>query len=89
MSSSHLDGIGDTVMKAIVTNTKFFDVSNNNLTNISSIIRDMGDDSEIRISNNPFERNCDMLWMKDWLIEAKHLTDKENIVCSNGEFKGT
>ena len=89
MSSGHLDGIGDNVMKAIATNTKFFDVSNNNLTNLSSIIKDMGDDTELRLSNNPFECNCDMVWMKDWLIEAKNVADKENISCSNGKFIGT
>ena len=89
MSSGHLDGISDNVMKAITTNTKFFDVSNNNLTNLSSIIKDMGDDTELRLSNNPFGCNCDMVWMKDWLIEAKNVIDKENITCSNGKFKGT
>ena len=89
MSSSHLHGIGDDVMVAIITNLKFLDVSNNNLTNLSPIIRQIGNDTELRLSNNPFECNCDMVWMKDWLIEAKNATDKENITCSNGKFKGT
>ena len=89
MSSSHLDGIGDDVMVALITHLKFFDVSSNNLTNLSPKIREMGRDTELRLFNNPFECNCDMVWMKDWLMEAKNVKEKENITCSNGKFKGT
>ena len=40
------------------------------------------------LSNNPYECNCDMLWMKDWLVDTGNVMDKENVTCSGNGIKG-
>ena len=44
--------------------------------------------SKLWISDNPYECNCDMLWMKDWLMDNENVMDKKNVTCSGSKVKG-
>ena len=88
LSSSHITQIDETVMAVIVTNINHLDISRNYLKTLPETIKNINDSSKLRISNNPYKCNCDMMWMKDWLIDNKNVVDKENATCSGGKLKG-
>ena len=74
-------------MKVMVESVKYLDISRNNLTEIPQIITKTSNISKLWISENPFECNCDMMWMKDWLLGATNVEDKENVTCLQNKVK--
>ena len=88
LSSSDISEIDETLMKAILRSVKHLDIRGNNLKEIPQIITKANDMTKLWISNNPYECNCDMLWMKDWLMDTKTVMDKENVTCSGSDIKG-
>ena len=66
---------------------------NNKLLSIPQEIQEIRS-AKIWLGNNPFECNCDMLWMISWLANAtlssgEHLVpDYRNVTCSNGVYQG-
>ena len=86
LSSSHITYVD----KAVITeNLKNLDIRGNKLKTLPGTIANINDSSKLWISDNPFECNCDMIWMKDWLIDARNVMDKKNITCSSGKIKDT
>ena len=86
LSSSHITYVD----KAVITeNLKNLDIRGNKLKTLPRTIANINDSSKLWISDNPFECNCDMIWMKDWLIDARNVMDKKNITCSSGKIKDT
>ena len=75
-------------MECIIQNVKDLDISGNNLKEIPKIITKDNKTNKMWISYNPYECNCDMLWMKDWLTETEKVMDKNNVTCSGREEKG-
>ena len=71
-----------------MNNIKSLDLRRNKLKNLPKSISKANKTNKLWISNNPYECNCDMLWMKDWLVGAKNVKDKENVMCSAGKGKG-
>ena len=88
LSSSNLKEISDQVLNAKMTNIRYIDISNNNLKELPSSVASMINLTELRISGNPYDCNCDMMWMRDWLVEATNVMDKEGIKCVTGALKG-
>ena len=66
LRSSKIREIDEKVMKVMIKSVKYLDISRNNLTEIPQIITKASNISKLWISENPFECNCDMMWMKDW-----------------------
>ena len=87
LSSSHLTEIDETVMEVITTNVKHLDIRGNNLKEIPQTITKVNNMTELWISNNPYECNCDMLCMKDWLNRASNVIDREDVTCSGNNQK--
>ena len=88
LSSSYITEIDETLMKVIVRSVKHLDIRGNNLKEIPQTITKANNITKLWISNNPYECNCDMMWMKDWLIDAENVTDKKNVTCSSNKIKG-
>ena len=86
LSSSHITDIDERVMKVIVENVKSLDIRKNKLKSLPKSI--IYKTNKLWISNNPYKCSCDMLWMKDWLIDTKNVLDKENVTCSGNSVKG-
>ena len=51
-------------------------------------ITESNNDTKLRISNNSYECNCDMMWMRDWLVKATNILDREEVVCKKGKMIG-
>ena len=88
LSNSRVSVITDGAMKSMFKSLKIFNLSNNALKILPRSIMEANNDTQIWISNNSFECNCDMLWMRDWLVKATNVIDKENVICSTGKMIG-
>ena len=90
MSSSNLTDVNETVMEFIIQDVKHLDIRGNTLKSLSQAVKNMKGASKLWISDNPYECNCHMLWMKDWLAETTNVQDKDNVTClkhkTNGEL---
>ena len=64
------------------------DIRGNKLTTLPRAIVNIRGSSKLWISDNPYDCNCDTLWMKDWLIDAENVQDKYNAICATGKMKG-
>ena len=88
LSTSEITEIDEAVMEVIVKNVKHLDKRGNNLKNLPQIIKNVAAENKLWISGNPYECNCDTLWMKDWLMDTRNVMDKDNVTCSKNKVKG-
>ena len=88
MSSSSIEYISSDVMDALLENTLYLNISNNSLKVLPETITASANYTELWISGNPYDCSCDVMWMRDWLVEATHVMDKENVTCNTGAMKG-
>ena len=75
-------------MEFIIKSVKHLDIRGNNLTSLPETITKANKTNKLWISGNPYECNCDMLWMKDWLMDTRNVMDKDNVTCSGKTIKG-
>ena len=88
LSSSNIQYIEEKVIKVISKSVMRVDIRGNKLKTLPRAITSLNASTKLWISDNPYECNCDTLWMKDWLIDTKNVQDKYNVVCSTGKMKG-
>ena len=88
LSSSKIREIDEKVIKVIMKSVKYLDIRRNYLTEIPHIITKTNNISNMWISDNPYECSCDIIWMKDWLIGARNVEDKDNVTCLHNKVKG-
>ena len=88
MSSSNITYIDETVMEVIMQNVNSLYIRGNKLKTLPKSITNENNIPKLWISDNPYECDCDMLWIKDWLIDAENVVDKENVTCSGSKVKG-
>ena len=88
ISSSNIKDIDEKVMEVILHNMESLDIQKNKLKTLPKSIVEGNNTNKLWLSDNPYECNCDMIWMKDWLVGAKNVVDKEKIMCSVGKGKG-
>ena len=84
LSSSKITNIDKKMTEVVTQNVKSLDIRGNNLKNLPHAIANENTITKLWLSDNPYECNCDMLWMKDWLAETENIMDKRNITCSTG-----
>ncbi len=80
--------INDKVYEEIFPSANSVKLSNNNLKHVSPLIQKVEMNAKLWLGNNPFECNCDMMWMRDWLQNATNVLDRENITCGPEKWKG-
>ena len=88
MSSSNIVRIDKDTVKEITKNIKYLNIAYNKLQYLPNELQDTDNFTKLQISNNPYTCNCDMLWMKDWLIGAANVADKKNVKCHHGKLIG-
>ena len=87
LSSSNITSIISDVMTSMLKNTKGLSLDNNNLKYLPKTITQAKNQTRLFISKNPYECNCDMLWMRDWLMGA-FVLDSRHVTCATGKMKG-
>ena len=89
LSFSNVTAISNDVMSKLVKNNKkYLSIARNNLKYVPREIEGAGNGTELWIGGNPYECNCDMLWMRDWLVSTTAVRDRDDAVCNTGNMKG-
>ncbi len=88
MQDSNITHITDKAMKTLVVNRKTVKLNGNKLKNIPRSILSASLSTNLSLGDNPYECNCDMMWMRDWLLNATNVIDREHIKCASGQWKG-
>ena len=89
LSNSQVSGIADDVMRSMLKNLETLKLANNAIEVLPPSIMEANNDAELWISNNSYDCNCDMMWMRDWLVKATNVMDKEQVLCRKGKMVGT
>ena len=89
LSNSRVSHITDGVMRSILMNLKTLKLTNNVIRSLPLSIQKTEDNTKLWISNNSYDCNCDMMWMRDWLVKATNVMDKEDITCTSGKMIGS
>ncbi len=88
LNKSSIKTISDGALKILLNKTENLYLSNNNLKEISSLLQAENVRTNLWLSENPYNCNCDMMWMRDWLLNATIVKDKGNVTCGGGEWQG-
>ena len=89
LSSNNIKSITSDAITGMLKNTRLIDLGNNSLKYLpKAISSDRNRSVSFFISGNPYECNCDMLWMRDWLLTDGTVFDTPYIKCGNGKMKG-
>ena len=88
LHNSQISYISTGAMRPMLNNVKTLQLTNNVLEILPHSIMEANVDTKLWISNNSFVCNCDMMWMRDWLVKATNVMDKEQVVCVKGEMIG-
>ena len=72
------------------SNLVSLDISNNNLTNLPKLLKNISSINEMWISGNPFKCECDNMWMKKWILNNSNvIKDYKTAYCQTGSGKKT
>ncbi len=88
LENTSLRSIDEASFNDCLQNNISLKLSNNNLQHVPPITAAGAFKANIWLSGNPFECNCDMMWMRDWLQNASNVMDKEQIKCGPGRYQG-
>ena len=89
LRNSRISYISDRAMKSMLKNLKTFLLGNNLLEVLPQTITESNNDTKLWISNNSYDCNCGMTWMRDWLVKATNVMDKDQVVCAKGKMIGS
>ena len=84
---SNITEISDVVIRSMLNSLKYLRIFHNKINVLPKGITQAGNITELWISSNPYECNCDMMWMGDWLVKATNIMDKENVTCTTSKMK--
>ena len=87
LSNSKVSYITERAMTCMLRNMKALDLTKNMLEDLPRAIT-KSNNTKLWISNNCYDCNCDMMWMRDWLVKATNVMDKEEVVCRKGKMIG-
>ncbi len=88
LNDSNIKTIDDKVLEMLLMKTEKLYLSNNVFKAIPSLIQVEKTHTELWLLDNPFDCNCDMMWMRDWLLNTTNVVEKDKIVCASGKWKG-
>ncbi len=84
----HLKKISEKTMTALLAGAMKVNLSGNKLQKLPSVLATENFTTKLWLANNPFECTCDMMPMRDWLVNTTNVMDKQNITCVGGKWKG-
>ncbi len=88
LRNSGIDEISTQAFQDLLLCSQNLKLSDNKLSHIPIILQTTSYQTNIWLSKNPYECNCEMMWMRDWLLNATNVMDKEDIICNGGKWNG-
>ncbi len=64
------------------------DLSQNKMTLLPESIKTLTNSTKIWLGGNPYNCECSILWIRDWLQKTSSVQDKDNVTCMNGKSLG-
>ncbi len=83
----NIQQISDETLETLLSHVDVLKLSSNKLHQVPDILQ-KNKNTKIWFGDNPFECNCNMMWMRDWLLNDTNVLDKEHIFCTGGPWKG-
>ncbi len=78
----------ENVWRILTRNTDRLLLASNKITELPRFFETHTLKTQLWLAGNPYKCNCGMMWMRDWLVNATNVRDKENITCGPGQWKG-
>ncbi len=88
LNGSNIKTISDEAFNVILTKTDKLYLSNNKLGQVPYLLQEQKIETQLWLTDNLFDCDCDMMWMRDWLLNATNVVEKEKIICTSGKWKG-
>ncbi len=88
LQMSDITFVKDDALVILLKNADELRLSNNKMTKLSGFFQKVSTNTHIWLANNPYECNCDMMWMRDWLLNVTNVQDKDEIICGEGKWQG-
>ncbi len=88
LQNSNIRFISDEALTIFTFKTDELNLSGNKLKQVSRKLHGTLNGTKLWLADNPFECNCDMMWMADWLQNASNVIDRYKIQCADGKWKG-
>ncbi len=88
LSNNSIRDFDEASFKASLLSGISLKLSGNNLKEIPAKIVDFNLTAHIWLGKNPYECNCNMMWMRDWLQNVSHVMDRDEIKCGPGKYQG-
>ncbi len=89
LAHNNIGFIGSESMAQLIS-MEYIDLSHNNLSSLPKTIEKAPNSSLLKIGNNPYKCDCDILWMTNWLLHAKRgHVDFYDTKCGYGSKVGT
>ncbi len=87
---SNLRHVSDKAWKSLISTADSVNFPGNKLTHVPTFLQTETYQTYLWLSFNPFKCSCDMMWMRDWLLNTTNVKkkEKENITCGAGKWKG-
>ena len=88
LTSSNIISITSDVLTSMLKNKELLALRKNKMKYLPKAITHANIETLLLISQNPYECDCDTLWMRDWLMGASNVKDSRDVKCATGKMKG-
>ncbi len=85
---SNISSVHEKALKVLLRNATGLNLSGNKITRLPLFFKNDVAAAHLWLGHNPYECNCEMMWMTNWLRNATNVVDKENITCGVGTWEG-
>ncbi len=95
LSSNNISEFSENLLRCLTNQSSisYLNIAKNKITKLPESITEVSTLKELRLSSNPYQCACDMLWMQRWLYQTSHehniIPDSKNITCGPGPLFGT
>ncbi len=88
LENNLISTVDEVSLKVLLLSGVSVKLTGNKLKEIPPVLANTSLTADIWLAGNPYECNCDMMQMKDWLQNASHVIDKHEIKCGSGHYQG-
>ncbi len=88
LQRNNIQSITEEVLAVMLSGVYSLNLSGNKFQKLSRKQLETNYQTQLWLADNPYDCNCDMMWMRDWLQLAGNVRDSENMTCGAGKWRG-
>ncbi len=89
LERSDISYVTEEAMKMFLSKANVLSLAHNKMKSSPRSVAENKTQTQLWLGDNPYDCNCHMMWMRDWLLNATNVMDKDNFKCAAGKYKGT